>query len=206
MTYDKEGGDIKAAVMERLASKGVKELKRAIDMKAFENKVRACPPEDNCPECANDDCEAVLAVREEKKASNPKEAFGSAKLPLDIVPDTAIALASLALLDGALKYGKHNWRVEGVRVSTYTAALQRHMAAWENGEEDAPDGVPHLAHALACLAILVDAKAAGKLTDDRPPSIDYAGWSKELTKWVGIVKERHQDKSPRHYTIDDTAV
>jgi hypothetical protein len=45
--------------------------------------------------------------------------------------------------------------------------------AWFNGEECAQDsGVHHLAHAMACLAILLDAKTCGKLNDDRPPPVD----------------------------------
>ena len=43
------------------------------------------------------------------------------------------------------------------------------LMAWLDGEENAADsGKPHLAHALACLGIIVDAKETGNLVDDRP--------------------------------------
>lgn len=142
----------------------------------------------------------------QQKDTNPKDALAGDKVPLDLVPMTAIALGALAHLDGATKYGRWNWRVSGVRASIYLGALRRHVAAWENGEENASDGVPHLGHALACLNILVDAQAVGKLTDDRPPSFDFTGWMKAtITPWVARIKERYKDRDvPKHYTIADT--
>lgn len=138
------------------------------------------------------------------KDTNPKQAFADGKVPVDIVPTTAIMLTALALLDGALKYGKFNWRGSGVRSSTYIGALLRHTSAYVNGEEDAEDGVPHLAHALACLCILVDAQACGKLTDDRPPRMDIAGWTAKMTAWVPKIRKRHEGKNPKHWTIQDS--
>lgn len=142
----------------------------------------------------------------QQKDTNPKDALAGDKVPLDLVPMTAIALGALAHLDGATKYGRWNWRISGVRASIYLGALRRHIAAWENGEENASDGVPHLGHALACLNILVDAQAVGKLTDDRPPSFDFTGWMKStITPWVARIKERYKDRDvPKHYTIADT--
>lgn len=139
----------------------------------------------------------------ETKDTNPKDALAGAKIPLDIVPDTALLLQALAHLDGALKYGKWNWRVAGVRASVYVGACRRHLAAWMNGEEVAPDGVHHLGHAMACLNIIVDAGAAGKLTDDRPPTIDYQQFADDITRWVPIVRERHKGKNPKHWAKGD---
>ena len=139
------------------------------------------------------------------KPSNPKDAVGSTKLPLDLVPATAIAMASLAHLDGALKYGKWNWRDAGVRASIYVAAAMRHIEKWNNGEEhDKDSGVHHLGHALACLNILVDSIAMKTLTDDRPPAIDITGFMDDLSVGVKRLSELHADKSPKHFTIEDT--
>jgi hypothetical protein len=45
------------------------------------------------------------------------------------------------------------------------------LFAWFDGEEVASDsGVHHLGHAMACLAILLDAQETGNLVDDRPTS------------------------------------
>lgn len=136
--------------------------------------------------------------------SNPKDAIGSNKIPMHLWPETATALGALGLLDGALKYGRANFREIGVRASIYYDALKRHVNLWFEGEDTDPDsGLPHLAHALACIAILVDAKAAGKLTDDRQVRGGLRSLMTELTPHVARLKELHKDKHPKHYTIAD---
>lgn len=139
------------------------------------------------------------------KPTNPKDAIGSDKLPLHLWPETATALGALGLLDGMLKYGRSNFREIGVRASIYYDAARRHLNAWFEGEEADPDsGLPHLAHALACLAILVDAQAAGKLNDDRMVAGGYRKLVNELTPHVARLKALHADKNPKHYTIVDS--
>lgn len=205
MTYDKTGADIREAVEKRLAAKkaGVNTHQDGWDTvppEVAEWDAQIAAALENAK-----DGEYVEVPRPDWKDSNPKQAFADKKIPLDIVPKTAIVMAALAHLDGACKYGKWNWRMEGVRASTYLGAAQRHLAAWENGEENAPDGVPHLGHALACINIIIDAKVAGKLNDDRPPSIPYSEWMDQLTKdWVPAIKARNADKTPYHYTIKDS--
>ena len=142
----------------------------------------------------------------ETKPTNPKDAIGSSKLPLHLWPATATALGCIGLLNGALKYGRSNFREIGVRASIYTDACKRHLDAWFEGEEcDPDDGVPHLAAALACIAIIVDAEAAGKLNDDRMISGGYRGLVEKLTPHVERLKSKHADKEPHHYTIADNA-
>lgn len=138
------------------------------------------------------------------KDSNPKDAIGSNKLPIHLWPETATILGSMGLLDGMLKYGRSNYRAIGARASIYVDACRRHLTAWFEGEEYDPDsGLPHLAHALSCLAILVDAQAADQLTDDRQIQGGYRKLVEELTPHVGRLKELHADKNPKHYTIKD---
>jgi hypothetical protein len=137
------------------------------------------------------------------KPTNPKDLIGSGKLPLHLWPVTATALGSLGLLDGMLKYGRSNFRAVGVRASIYYDAASRHLNAWFEGEAVDPDsGLPHLAHALACLAIIVDAEAAGKLNDDRMHPGGYRALINSLTPHVARLKEVHEGKSPTHYTIE----
>lgn len=139
------------------------------------------------------------------KLCNPKDIIGSDKLPLHLWPNTATIYGTLGLLDGMLKYGRLNWRVVGVRASIYYDALRRHIDAWMEGEEVAPDsGVPHLGHALSCLAILVDATVAGKLVDDRMFPGGYAATIQKYTPDVARLKVLYADKNPKHYTIQDT--
>jgi hypothetical protein len=138
------------------------------------------------------------------KLTNPKDVIGTDKLPLHLWPETATAMGCLGLLEGALKYGRSNWRESGVRYSIYVDALRRHVNALFEGEDLDPDsGLPHLSHALACLAIVVDAQAAGNLVDDRQYPGGYRKLVEELTPFVVQTKERHKDKNPKHYTIAD---
>lgn len=141
----------------------------------------------------------------EHKYTNPKDAIGASKLPLHLWPTTATAMGCIGLLEGALKYGRSNWRESGVRASIYVDACKRHLDAWFEGEECAPDsGSPHLANALACLAIIVDARAAGKLLDDRAyGGAGYRALVDELTPQVPRLKALFAEHNPHHYTIAD---
>lgn len=154
------------------------------------------------------DAPVKYAAPEEKsescKPTNPKDLIGSDKLPLHLWPQVASALGSLALLDGALKYGRSNFRAIGVRASIYKDALDRHMGAWFEGEDNDPDsGLPHLAHALACLAILADAQAAGKLNDDRQYPGGHRAAVDALTPHVARIKAKHAGKTVQHYMKGD---
>jgi hypothetical protein len=142
------------------------------------------------------------------KDSNPKDIIGSTKLPLDLVPSLTIAYASLAHLNGMLKYGKANWRKCGVRASIYGAACMRHVESWLEGEEfDPDDGVPHLSAALACIGIILDSRAAGMLTDDRMlPNPGMRAEMLKLTEHVKRLQELHKDKKPKHFLITDSEV
>lgn len=101
--------------------------------------------------------------------NNPKTRVGALKVPLHLVPPSAKHFLALALANGAAKYGAYNWRDEKISVSVYKGACERHLDAFWDGEELAPDsGVHHLAHAMACLALMLDAMTIGKLNDDRP--------------------------------------
>lgn len=122
------------------------------------------------------------------KATNPKDALASTRLPLDLVPDTVEAYAALAFAEGAAKYGAYNWRTAGVRASVYHSALKRHLAKWHNGERaDNTTGVPHLASVIACAAILLDAEVCGQLTDDRPPVAPISTLIDELQRDVARI-------------------
>jgi hypothetical protein len=114
---------------------------------------------------------------------------------------------AVALLDGAAKYGRMNWRATPVRASIYVDAAKRHINAWLDGEDLDPDsGLPHLGHAIACIAILIDAEAAGTLIDDRNfNGAHYRKMVAALTPHVVRLQKLHGDKTPHHYTIADNA-
>lgn len=131
-----------------------------------------------------------------KKDTNPKDAIGSLKPALSTVPCPVLYELGAAMTEGC-KYGRHNYRVIGVRASVYYDAAQRHIMAWWEGQDlDPESGLPHLAKAMACLCILRDADIRDKLNDDRPPATDPK-WIEQsrrntaqvLEKIAGIVQE-----------------
>lgn len=141
----------------------------------------------------------------EQKPTNPKDAIATMKLPLHLVSPVVKAYQAVAHFLGNVKYGAWNYRAGGARASVYKAALERHMDRWWEGEElDPVDGTPHLANAQACINILIDARAMGKLVDDRPPSAPIAKVYAELEPMVGRILEMYGERQPRHFTIADT--
>ena len=106
---------------------------------------------------------------EECFSVNPKDALGAAKVPLSLVPPSAVIHCAEAFRNGAEKYGPYNWREKDVKASIYVDAALRHIYSWFDGEECAQDsGVHHLGHAMACLAILIDAYETKGLEVDIP--------------------------------------
>lgn len=102
--------------------------------------------------------------------TNPKDRCASNRIDLSLFPPSARAYGALGMTEGDLKYGGYNYRVAGVKASVYYAAAGRHLDRWFNGEDvDPKTKVPHLASALACIAILIDGTEQGNLNDDRPP-------------------------------------
>lgn len=128
----------------------------------------------------------------EKKESNPKDVVGSKKVSFSTLPMQVMMMLSLALSEGGYKYGKHNYRIAGVRASVYFDALMRHMTAWQEGEDiDEESGLPHPIKAMACLAVLMDAQLNDMLTDDRPPKAKNQNWMKDLNKLALELTERY---------------
>lgn len=116
-------------------------------------------------------------------STNPKDLVGVTKPRLSLVPPASLLYEALAMQNGAAKYGPFNWRDKKVQALIYIDALKRHVDAWVDGEEVAADsGVPHLAHAKACLGILIDALETGNLVDDRPKKGCMARLIEKFTK------------------------
>lgn len=114
---------------------------------------------------------------------NPKTAFGLKKPAMSSVPPTALIHLSRAMSDGRKKYGHMNWREKKVSSTIYYDAAMRHLMAWFDGEETAEDsGVHHLGHAMACLAIILDASENNNLNDDRPTKGKFAELVKQYTE------------------------
>lgn len=101
--------------------------------------------------------------------TNPKTAVGMAKPALHAIPPVALLHLGAAMMDGKAKYGLTNWREHRITMGVYYDAMLRHLLAWWDGEDGAPDsGHHHLAHVMACAAIVLDAESMGRVNDDRP--------------------------------------
>lgn len=130
------------------------------------------------------------------KDTNPKDAVGIRKTPWSVVPLAVMAEVGLAMLEGALKYGRHNWREKGVRASVYIDATFRHLSAWWEGEDTDPDsGLSHITKAIASLTVLRDAMIQEKLEDDRPPK-SPAGWMKRLNELAAALLDKYPTVKP----------
>jgi len=140
------------------------------------------------------------------KVSNPKDAIADSKIPLWLCSPIAKIKWALAQYAGMLKYGAWNWRLAGVRASVYISAIQRHIDGFASGEDVDPlDGTDHLGNIMACCALLIEARAAGKMTDDRPPRLDHRATIAEGEALIAKLKEQYKDRTPKHWSIaDDT--
>ena len=97
--------------------------------------------------------------------------FDNGKPPLNLVPSSAIIACAEVFAFGAQKYGANNWRKDMNKfpVSRHFASIQRHLLAWNDGEDIDPEsGLPHLHHAMTQLMILTVCLAeATAPVDDR---------------------------------------
>ncbi len=134
------------------------------------------------------------------KPSNPKDAVGINKAPASVVSQLVMMQVNLAMMEGALKYGRHNYRDAGVRASVYYDATRRHMDSWWEGQNLDPDSkLNHIIKAIASLTVLADGIITGLWEDDRPPThpeldailIDLNAKAKALQELYGNVKPEH---------------
>lgn len=135
------------------------------------------------------------------KDTNPKDAVGTKKPPMSTVSGPVILEMGTAMLEGARKYGRHNYRVSKVRASVYYDASFRHLLAWYEGESVDPDsGMSHITKALASLAVLRDAEINDKLVDDRPPK-SKQGWKDTVQERVDEIFERYPESKEAHTEV-----
>jgi len=102
--------------------------------------------------------------------------FDEKKPRWELLPYDAIKGVAEVLTDGARKYDARNWEL-GIAYGRVFGALQRHLSAWWQGENNDPEsGRSHLDHALCELMFLsaYDKRGMGKGFDDRPTSLAQA--------------------------------
>jgi hypothetical protein len=134
----------------------------------------------------------------EVKDTNPKDAIGSSKVGISNVPARVMMEVGLGMLEGSCKYGRHNYRVAGVRASVYFDATMRHMFDWWEGTDIDPDsGLHHITKAIASLVVLRDSMFQGNMVDDRPPSVQ-GGWIQEMNEKAKQILAKYPNPLPAH--------
>lgn len=89
------------------------------------------------------------------------------KPPIGMIPRLALELEACVFDYGAGKYGRNNWR-QGLAYTRLANAALRHILAFLDKENaDWESGLPHLAHARASLAMLIEYQAKDLGEDDR---------------------------------------
>ena len=131
------------------------------------------------------------------KDTNPKDAFGVRKWrQLCVIPFTVMWELGVAMLEGGLKYGRHNYRAAGVRASVYVDAAMGHIMSFWEGEDLDPDSSAKLSHitkAIASLTVLRDAMIQDMWTDDRPPKTNLPELSASLQTSVEALMDEFPD-------------
>lgn len=83
--------------------------------------------------------------------------FDDDKARMDLIPPHAEQMLAMVLTFGAKKYAPDNWRLVENPEQRYVAAAMRHINTYRSGELLDPEtGLPHLAHAMCCLAFLIE--------------------------------------------------
>ena len=100
---------------------------------------------------------------------NPKKAKGAVKAPFHATPELANIQMSNVMAGGGWKYGDYNYHESKVDAMTYLSAIERHKMLYKDGVDlDDESLQSHLAHIMACCAILIEAQATGMFIDNRP--------------------------------------
>ena len=128
------------------------------------------------------------------KSSNPKDAIGTKKVPMSTVSSPVVMEMALGMLEGACKYGRHNYRDAGVRASVYYDAAQRHLMSWWEGEDIDPESqINHIGKTISCLHVLRDAMMNDMWNDDRPPKFKNQDWVREFNEKAAQIIEKYPD-------------
>jgi hypothetical protein len=143
-------------------------------------------------------------------AENPKDLVAQTKLDLSFIPETFLIEVAAAFYEGALKYGRFNWRMAPVKASVYIGAFDRHKMKYMAGElRDKKTKTHHLGYMGCCSAIILDAEIYGTLIDDRPPrgrnNPDISEWlDGEMVERIKHLQKLFAKETPKQFTIQDS--
>jgi len=135
----------------------IRELqKRALeDLKTFEDKHPAPTSQ------------GIGDVNSTAKGSGAR--YNDGKPNFSLIPLVTLEDEARVWSYGERKYAAWNW-AKGMPWSVPLACALRHISAWQRGEEnDEESGLPHLAHAMCNLRMLMLYSKTYPEGDDRPP-------------------------------------
>lgn len=134
----------------------------------------------------------------DSKDTNPKDAVGIKKVPLmSVVPQAVVGELALALLEGSREYGRHNYRISGVRASVYVDAATGHISSfWEGEDIDPKSKLSHITKAIASLTVLRDAMIQDNWNDDRPPKSKILARGPELNQRAAWIVDNVRPNDP----------
>lgn len=125
--------------------------------------------EDEAPSLRNP-LGSLVSKEEQLKSANAKSPglkFDTGKEPLELLSRVWLLGVAKVLAFGAKKYAAHNWR-KGMQYSRLLGAAQRHILAFQDGENVDPEtGLSHLYHASCCLMFLAELSERQPEWDDR---------------------------------------
>lgn len=120
---------------------------------------------------------------EGRKVIGEAKKFDQGKPDLSLIPRYPLEEVAKVLMFGANLYGRYNWR-KGFNWSRVIAATQRHINAFNDGEDVASDSdLSHLAHAICNLMFLLQYSIEHKELDDR-----YKSDQEQIEERVGRVE------------------
>lgn len=117
--------------------------------------------------------------------------FDGGKNRLDLIPPFPIWLVGLIWSMGAIKYDDNNWR-KGIPYSRIIGSAWRHFLKWLLGEEnDKESGLPHLAHVIWNMMVLLEFTFTHPEMDDR---LQYPkGVIEFIEKMDAVVRDRREE-------------
>ena len=110
------------------------------------------------------------------------------KARLQNVPPSLIIAASRALdEDEHVGRAPYDWRGKRTSIMQHIGGIQRHLLAFQDGEDvdpDSPTRKHHLDGIAGRLAILIDAISTGDYTDDRPTTGNAGAVLRTISKGI----------------------
>lgn len=96
-------------------------------------------------------------IKASQTATSGGRKFDGNKIQYGLLPPLALKATAEILTFGAEKYEPDNWKYVPDSKRRYFDAMQRHLWAWKDGEQnDLETGKNHLAHAMCCLMFLYE--------------------------------------------------